>query len=260
LTADEPIAADDIMQQELYAQPLEGAAFRQDNSTVWALLKSAIITSPAWECIKQLDGKNDGRLAMTKLRAHYDGPDKQRSRISMSKADIEKTFYKNARALSFEKFITKLTGAFQVLTQHGEPYSDQKKLRTLLGKINSNDLDVIAGVAVLQINSPQFDNAVASLAGIVQSSRSKNSLTLALTFHPVHHIQHAFIAFAVLFKIPDPIADSSPSEDVDVHGGHTFTIDIPDTACLVVSHTLHHKSCLPSPRRILSYHLVFESS
>jgi hypothetical protein len=179
LTADEPIAADDIMRQELYAQPLEGAAFRRDNSTVWALLKSAIITSPAWEWIKQLDGKNDGRLKMSKLRSHYDGPDKRRSRISMSKADIEKTFYKNKRALSFEKFITKLTGAFQVLAQHGEPYSDQKKLRTLLGKIDSNDPDIIARVAVLQINSPPFDDAVASLADIVRLSNQAKAQVIA---------------------------------------------------------------------------------
>jgi hypothetical protein len=107
---------------------LEGAAFRRDNKTVWALLKSAIITSPAWEWIKQLDGKGDGCLAMNKLCAHYDSPDKRRSRLSLSEADIERTFYKNERALSFEKFITKLTGAFQVLAQHSEPYTDQKKL------------------------------------------------------------------------------------------------------------------------------------
>jgi hypothetical protein len=128
LTGDEPLAPDDITRQELYAQPLEGAAFRRDNNTVWALLKSAIITSPAWEWIKQLDGKGDGRLAMNKLCAHYDGPDKRRSRLSLSEADIERTFYKNERALSFEKFITKLTGAFQMLAQHSEPYTDQKKL------------------------------------------------------------------------------------------------------------------------------------
>jgi hypothetical protein len=147
LTGDEP-------RQELYAQPLEGAAFQCNNNTVWALLKSAIITSPAWEWIKQLDGKGDGCLAMNKLHAHYDGPDKRRSQISPCEADIERTFYKNERALSFEKFITKLTGAFQVLAQHGEPYIDQTKLRTLLDKIDSNDPDVIAGVAVIWINNP----------------------------------------------------------------------------------------------------------
>jgi hypothetical protein len=89
-----------------------------------------VITSPAWEWIKQLDGKGDGRLAMTKLRYHYDGPDKKRAQISLGEVTIEGTYYKNEKALSFEKFITKLTGAFQVLEQHGEPYSDAKKLRT----------------------------------------------------------------------------------------------------------------------------------
>jgi hypothetical protein len=104
-------------------------------------------SSTAWEWIKQLDGKGDGRLAMIKLHNHYNGPDKKRAQISLSEATIEGTYYKNEKALSFENFITKLAGSVQVLEQHGEPYADAKKLRVLLSKINSNDPDIIAGIA-----------------------------------------------------------------------------------------------------------------
>jgi hypothetical protein len=77
------ISVDDITRQEIYAAPLERVAYRHDNNTVWALLKAAVITSPAWEWKKQLDGKGNGRLAMTKLRDHSDGPDKKRAQISL---------------------------------------------------------------------------------------------------------------------------------------------------------------------------------
>jgi hypothetical protein len=59
--------------------------------------------------------------------------------------------YKNEKALSLEKFITKLAGSFQVLEQHGEPVADAKKLRVLLSKINSYDPDIIAGIAATHI-------------------------------------------------------------------------------------------------------------
>jgi hypothetical protein len=72
------------------------------------LLKVAVISSPAWEWIKQLDGKGNGRLAMIKLHDHYNGPDKKRAQISLSEATIEGTYYKNEKALLFENFITKL--------------------------------------------------------------------------------------------------------------------------------------------------------
>jgi hypothetical protein len=65
------ITPEDISRQEIYAAPLEGAAYRRDNNTVWVVLKVAVISSPPWEWIMQLDGKGDGRLAMIKLCDHY---------------------------------------------------------------------------------------------------------------------------------------------------------------------------------------------
>jgi hypothetical protein len=82
LEPDEAIAVDDITKQELYAAPLEGATFRRDNNAVWGILRTHTIGTPAWEWIRQLDGKGNGRLGMQQLRAHYDGPDKGKARIN----------------------------------------------------------------------------------------------------------------------------------------------------------------------------------
>jgi hypothetical protein len=63
---------------------------------------------------------------MQRLRLHYDGPDKRKSRISEAENDIKKAHYKIERNFPFEKYVTKLTGAFQVLAHYDEPYLDDK--------------------------------------------------------------------------------------------------------------------------------------
>jgi hypothetical protein len=55
LAPNEIIAIDNVTKQEIYAAPLEGAPYRRDNSTVWGLLRSFTIATPAWEWIKQLE-------------------------------------------------------------------------------------------------------------------------------------------------------------------------------------------------------------
>jgi hypothetical protein len=105
------IAADNITKQEVYAAPLEGTTFEQDNNTVWNILRSFTIGTPAWERIRQLDGSSNGRQGMIRLCSHYDGPDKRRARINEAKAIIEKLHYKGEGYMIFEKFVAKLTVA-----------------------------------------------------------------------------------------------------------------------------------------------------
>jgi hypothetical protein len=110
LAPNEIIAIDDVTKQEIYSAPLEGVPYRRDNSTVWGLLRSFTIATPAWEWIKQLDTRGDGRQGMQLLRSHYDRLDKRKARITQAEQDIANAHYKG------ERFFTKLTGAFQVLS------------------------------------------------------------------------------------------------------------------------------------------------
>jgi hypothetical protein len=178
LKADETIAIDDITKQEIYAAPLNGVTYKRDNNTVWGILRSCIMATPAWEWIKQLEGKSDAREGMQRLRLHYDGPDKRKARISEAENDIEKAHYKIERNFPFEKYVTKLTGAFQVLAHYDEPYPDDKKIRTLLGKINTNDPHINAGIAHVRSNPHMtFDGAVSYLADIIRLAPSSQSQT-----------------------------------------------------------------------------------
>jgi hypothetical protein len=178
LKAGETIAGDDITKQEIYAAPLNGVTYKRDNNTVWSILRSCTMATPAWEWIKQLEGKSDAREGMQRLRLHYDGPDKRKARINEAENDIEKAHYKIERNFPFEKYVTKLTGAFQVLAHYGEPYPDDKKIRTLLGKINTNDPHINAGIAHVRSNAQMtFDAAVSYLADIIRLAPSSQTQT-----------------------------------------------------------------------------------
>jgi hypothetical protein len=137
---------------------------------VWNILRSFTIGTPAWEWIRQLDGRGNGRQGMIRLRNHYDGPDKRRARINEAEAIIDKLHYKGEQYMTFEKFVTKLTGAYQVLAHYDEHYSNEKKLRTLLSKINSNETDILSGVLTVRFTNPTFDDAINFLADVVRSS------------------------------------------------------------------------------------------
>jgi hypothetical protein len=183
-------AGDDITKQEIYAAPLNGVTYRRDNNTVWGILRSCTMATPAWEWIKQLEGKSDAREGMQRLRLHYDGPDKRKARISEAENDIKKAHYKIERNFPFEKYVTKLTGAFQVLAHYDEPYPDDKKIRTLLGKINTNDPHINAGIAHVRSNVHMtFDTAVSYLADIIRLAPS--SQTQTNPNHPARRIAAA---------------------------------------------------------------------
>ena len=74
----------------------------------------------AWEWIKTYDANQDGWLAFQALRAHYDGPGEIDKRISLARAQVKELHYKNEQMFSFEKFITKLNGAYQMLAECNE--------------------------------------------------------------------------------------------------------------------------------------------
>jgi hypothetical protein len=139
-------------------------------------LRSFTIATPAWEWIKQLDARGDGRQGMQLLRSHYDGPDKRKARITQAEHDIANAHYKGEKYFSFEKFVTKLTGAFQVLSHYDEPYPDNKKVRTLISKINTSDLDILSAVTHVRANRNMlFDNAVSFMSDIVRASVAAQS-------------------------------------------------------------------------------------
>ena len=58
---------------------------------------------------------------MQELHTHYDGTSEGSRRKRVSRSDLKKIFYKNETTFTFEKYVTKLKGIFNVLGKYSVP-------------------------------------------------------------------------------------------------------------------------------------------
>ena len=102
----------------IYQAPHQGANYKADNNQVYRIIKSKVIGSDNLKWIHPFDRSQDGRGAMNQLRHHYDGPGQVQRKITQAEVQIASLHYMSEQAFSFERFITKLNGAFQVLDEN----------------------------------------------------------------------------------------------------------------------------------------------
>jgi hypothetical protein len=146
---DEEPREDSPYMRAKYNANLYGPTFNDDNRTVFRIIKSLTLNTPAWEFLKEYDdSQQNGRLYMQILRRHYEGESFKEANLIKAKEDIANAYYNNERTFTFEKFVTKLTGAFAILAYYDEPYTERQKVRELLSKLSTcpNDLIRIAAV------------------------------------------------------------------------------------------------------------------
>lgn len=155
LPADHVHVNDDT--EQLYQIPLVGQLYENDNKAVYLQLKQCVLNTEGWEWIKSYDANQNGRLSMQKLRLHYDGPAATSKRIALANQMIKELHYKSEQSFSFESFITKLNGAYQVLEENGEGKSTRTKIEELLSKINSNHADIRSAIGVIRMSS-EYNN------------------------------------------------------------------------------------------------------
>jgi hypothetical protein len=114
--------------------------------------------TPAWTWISKYEGKKDGRTAMKALRDHYDGPGEVEKRISYAKRELETAHYRSEKVFTFEKYVTKLSEAFQILEENGIPKVEREKADTLLEKMSVDNTEVSAAIANIRMNPDKRNN------------------------------------------------------------------------------------------------------
>ena len=62
---------------------------------------------------------------MQELQAQYDGTSEVARRKQVARADIKKIFHKNETTFTFEKYVAKLKGNFNVLRKYGAPLYEE---------------------------------------------------------------------------------------------------------------------------------------
>jgi len=122
----------------IYNATLVGSMFKRDSKHVLQILRELTNGTQAETWMKK---KTCGRLAMIALQDHYDGKAEGERRMAVAKADLTKLFYRNEATFSFEKYVTKLLGIFNILEKYKFPVYAKDKVDYLLDKINCPDKD-----------------------------------------------------------------------------------------------------------------------
>jgi hypothetical protein len=114
--------------------------------------------TPAWTWISKYESKKDGRAAMKALRDHYDGPGEVEKRISYAKRELENAHYRSEKTFTFEKYVTKLSEAFQILDENGIPKVEREKVDLLLEKMSVDNTEITAAIANIRMTPQKRSN------------------------------------------------------------------------------------------------------
>ena len=155
----------------LWQAPLEGANFQADAEIVFRTIKQCVIGTDAYEWIKGNERLRDGRVTMADLRAHYNGPDMKKKRVTIANEQLKTLHYKNELSFKFETYITKLKAAILTLERYDAPGpTPRARVDFLLDGINTNDIDIKATIRYIRLDpalSKDFDQAAQQLSEVV---------------------------------------------------------------------------------------------
>ena len=120
--------------QIIYQSSLVGNIFTRDSSKFLDILKELTLGNDTETWIKVL---KCSRNSMQELQAHHDGTSEGAWRKQVSRAYTKKIFYKNETTFTFEKYVTKLRGIFNVLVKYSVPLYEEQMVEHLLDQIMS---------------------------------------------------------------------------------------------------------------------------
>jgi hypothetical protein len=129
---------------------LTGPHFEADARKVHQLATSTQgETSEQW--IKMHVKKQNGRVDLKALCAHYQGAGNTTRRIAEATRLRETLHYKNERLLSFATFLSKVQHMFNLFEEEEEPLTELAKFRFLMEKVQNPQLE--ADISALKVKS-----------------------------------------------------------------------------------------------------------
>ena len=103
--------------------------------------------------------KKGGQEVMIALQGHYNGKAEGEKRKAVAKSDIEKLFYRNESTFPFEKYVTKLQHAFNILEQYAIPEFEENKIKLLLDKVTRPNQELKSEVILCRSTQHTFTDA-----------------------------------------------------------------------------------------------------
>jgi len=104
---------------------------------------------------------------MKALQINYDGPDESKRRKEEARSKLKNIYYKHQGTFTFEKFVTNLYEAFQVLEKYGALLYEEKKLRLLFSKSQNAHPEFKQEVVICRTLCKTFASAVIHLKTVV---------------------------------------------------------------------------------------------
>lgn len=148
----------DESEKLIYQAPLRGNSFKADNKKYYSILKQFLANTDAWQWIESYDDSQHGRNAMIALRRHYDGPGAKLKRIAAANQSLENLHYNQEQTFSFEKYITVMQGAFNILRDNGEAKRETEKVRILCKKITSTNVQLQSAISTVAMDDQLRNN------------------------------------------------------------------------------------------------------
>jgi len=90
-----------------------------------------------------------------------------RGEMKEARSKLKKIYYKHEGTFTFEKFVTNLYDAFQVLEKYGEPLYEEEKLRLLFSKSQNAHPEFKQEVVICRSRCSTFASAVIYLKTVV---------------------------------------------------------------------------------------------
>ena len=97
---------------------------------------------------------------MKALELHYDGPDESKRRKEEARSKLKNIYYKHEGTFTFEKFVTNLYDAFQILEKYGEPLYEEEKLRLVFSKSQNAHPEFKQEIVICRSQCSTFVSAV----------------------------------------------------------------------------------------------------
>lgn len=168
-----PEGHDTFVQKCIACAPLQGPHFEADARRVHQLVTSFTQGENSEQWIKMHVKKQNGRVDLKALYAHYQGAGNTTRRIAEAVRLRETLHYKNERSLSFATFLSKVQHMFNLFEEEGEPMTEPAKFRFLLDKVHhpqlTSDISALRVQSNLATDRTTFTDAANILAASVST-------------------------------------------------------------------------------------------
>ena len=177
---DGEVVYNDFMEECVARHPLAGPRFIADRKRVHQLIRTFTQGEGSYQHIASNATKMNGRTDWLALLAFYGGSGNTAKMISKAEAMNRTLHYKKESTMSFEKFADKLKEMFNIFEKHGEPVSEKAKIRQLLDKVTSSDMQITVATIRTRVELEQnipYETVLALLASQASTTQNRRNVS-----------------------------------------------------------------------------------